>query len=512
MTDREQTSELPWLGRWRRLVPLAVWVVVALTMLLIPLRIIGYGYLPGGDALRHAAKAVSGRPWSEILVLNSVYQIDHEFGWNLLLAKIHTLAGADTETLVLLSVVGLFLLTGLAALPWLRRPEAWLAVLALSMVWEQIPFRFLLGRPYLITVAALLSLLLFWRRFGSAPPRAWMVAVMTGLIAASVYFHGPWYLWVLPVVAFFCAGQIRWGLVVAGCAAGGVVLGCALTGHPLAYPIQAVRLALLCVGAHDTERSMASELQPLSGDTAALFLLGGVLLLRRLAGLRATPLLRDPVFWLVCLSWTLGFRVGRFWTDWGWPALMVLLAGDLELLLQARLAADAFRRLALAGGMAAVTFFCITTDINSHWTATLTDQFLSEADDPGIRGWMPEKGGIFYTADMPLFYRTFYRNPQGDWRYMLGFEPTWMPREDFEIYQSVLWNFGAPKAYEPWVKQLRLPDRLAIRGDPGSPPTIPELEWKYSLSGVWLGRLSGHHAESTPATVPAAASPAGKPS
>ena len=38
-----------------------------------------------------------------------------------------------------------------------------------------------------------------------------MAAVMTGLIAASVYFHGTWYLWVLPVAAFFLAGQFRWG-------------------------------------------------------------------------------------------------------------------------------------------------------------------------------------------------------------------------------------------------------------------------------------------------------------
>ena len=35
----------------RRYVPLAVWVIVVLTLLLIPLKIIGYGYLPGDDAL-----------------------------------------------------------------------------------------------------------------------------------------------------------------------------------------------------------------------------------------------------------------------------------------------------------------------------------------------------------------------------------------------------------------------------------------------------------------------------
>ena len=73
----------------KRYVPLAVWTIVILVILAIPLKIIGYGYLPMDDTLRHAAKAVSGKSWSEILVLNDAYKIDHEFGWNLLLEKIY---------------------------------------------------------------------------------------------------------------------------------------------------------------------------------------------------------------------------------------------------------------------------------------------------------------------------------------------------------------------------------------------------------------------------------------
>ena len=69
------------------------------------------------------------------------------------------------------SVVSLFVLAGLAVMPWLRYPEAWLATLALSMITVLVPFRLLLGRPYIITIAALLSLLLLWRRFGAANPR-----------------------------------------------------------------------------------------------------------------------------------------------------------------------------------------------------------------------------------------------------------------------------------------------------------------------------------------------------
>jgi hypothetical protein len=44
-------------------------IVLLVSIVLIPLRILGRGFLPPDDALRHAAKAVSGREWSEILVL-----------------------------------------------------------------------------------------------------------------------------------------------------------------------------------------------------------------------------------------------------------------------------------------------------------------------------------------------------------------------------------------------------------------------------------------------------------
>jgi hypothetical protein len=106
---------------------------------------------------------------------------------------------------------------------------------------------------------------------------------------------------------------------------------------------------------------------------------------------------------------------------------------------------------------------------------------------------------------MTLFYQTFFKNPNGDWRYMLGFEPTWMPKEDFEVYHKVLWNFGDAKAYAPWVEKMRPEDRLAIRGGRGSPPNIPQLEWNYGVSGIWIGRLPRAHAPPPAPTIPATA-------
>jgi hypothetical protein len=500
-----QTNSSP-LDPLKRYVPLAVWAVVILVILAIPLKIIGYGYLPGDDALRHAAKAVSGKSWSEILVLNDVYKIDHEFGWNLLLEKIHLRTNWDAEKLVVFSVVALFIFAGGSALPWLKRPEAWLITLMLATLVAAVCGRMMLGRPYLVTFAVLLTLLFLWQKFGSSPPKKWMLLLATVLFALGTFVHGVWYLWALLLGAFFLAGEFRWAVGLGICWAVGVFIGSALTGHPFEYPLQAFKLALLAVGAHATTRTMATELQPFDGNILAVVIVGGLLVLRQLAKLNSIPLAKNPAFWLTCICWVLGFKVSRFWDDWGWPALMVLMTWDLQSLLQMRFAENSFKRLGLTLGLAAATFLCVTNDAQSRWSQTLSDRYIT-ADNPEIKGWMPDHGGIFYTADMTLFYQTFFKNPTGDWRYMLGFEPTWMPKEDFEVYHSVLWNQGDVKSYAPWIKKMQPADRLVIRGGRGASPGIPQLEWKYSGQGIWLGRTPrvpppGTPPPTIPATVP----------
>ncbi len=491
----------------KRYVPLAVWALVILAILTMPLKIIGYGYLPQDDALRHAAKAVSGKSWSEILVLNDVYKIDHEFGWNLLLEKIHRWTHWNAESLVIFSVVAMFILVGWSALPWLRRPEAWLATLLLATLVAAVTGRMMLGRPYLVTYAVLLTLLFLWQKYGAAPPQTWMLLLATALFALGTFVHGVWYLWALLLGSFLLAGEFRWAIRLGFCWAAGVLIGSALTGHPLEYPLQAFKLALLAVGAHATTRTMATELQPFDGNILAALLLGGLLVLRQLAKLNAVPLAKNPAFWLVCICWILGFKVARFWDDWGWPALMVLMTCDLQSLLQSRIAENSFQRLGLTLGLAAAAFLCVTSDANSRWSQTLSDRYIT-ADNPELTGWMPDPGGIFYTADMTLFYQTFYKNPTGDWRYLLGFEPTWMPKADFEVYHTVLWNQGDVKTYAPWVKKMQPADRLVIRGGRGNVPGIPQLDWKYSGQGIWLGRPARPAAAGTPPpTVPATASP-----
>jgi hypothetical protein len=505
MTDDTGNSNASPLDALRRYVPLAVWAMVILVILAIPLKIIGYGYLPPDDALRHAAKAVSGRPWGDILVLGPAFR-DQNFVWHFFLRQIYLWSHCDTDQLAVFAVVALFLLAGWSALPWLKRPEAWLITLTIFTVTSAMMQRLMIGRPLLLTFSGVVTILYAWQFRGSSPPRWRTLAWMTALIAFCTLVHGIWYLWALPVAAFFLAGQFRWGMMAAVGWVAGTFLGASLTGHPIDSLCYAVTIGRRTLGLHNVQLTMTTELQPFAGDVLALVVFGGLLVLRGLGGFNTRPWKSNPAFWLVCICWVLGFKAIRFWADWGLPALMVLTTCDLQLLLEARFAADSLKRLALTGGLAAMTYLAATNDSGSRWTYNLTQQYLTP-DNPDLNGWLPDQGGIFYTADMALFFQTFFKNPQAGWRYIVGYEPALMPDEDLQVYNNILWNFCDAKAFDPWVKKMRPEDRLVVHGSRGSPPNIPQLEWEYGVSDIWIGRLpripqSGTPPPTFPATAP----------
>jgi len=162
----------------------------------------------------------------------------------------------------------------------------------------------------------------------------------------------------------------------------------------------------------------------------------------------------------------------------------------LQLFFESRFAADSFQRLALVCGLALTMFIVTTNDFNSRWTNHLAWRYIEpDPKHPEFNDWLPEKGGTLYSADMTVFYQTFFRNPTAGWRYALGFESTLMPDGDFKVYHNILWNFGDAKAYKPWVDKMRSEDRLVIRGGSASMPPIPQLEWNHDVGNIWIGRL-----------------------
>jgi hypothetical protein len=480
-------------ARLQRYVPLLVWMAVVATMIFVPLKIISYGYLPTDDALRHAAKAISGKPWSDILVLRSDFALDHNPGWHVLLGAAHRHFGWGADGLVSFSVFALACLVGLAPLPWLRRPEAWLGVwLAAAPFMASSVHRLTLGRPFLLTTAALMVVLLAWNRERDERPGAAQLAWTTLLLAACTWIHGAWYLFALPVAAFFLSGLWRTGAWLGGCWLAGSVGGAALTGHPLDFLRQAVAIMFNALGGQTLTRMLALEFQPSNGETGALLMLAAMLFWLALSPSWDRRMLRHPALILAILSWLLGLKVTRFWLDWGAPALLVWLALALQTQLDRYVRVDSGKRLWLSAALAAGVFWGMTGDREGRWTRNLRDEYL-EADNPQLAGWLPDQGGIIYSVDMSVFYGTFFKNPSAPWRYVFGFEPTFMLPDDLAVLRQILWNAGDPRAYQPWVQKMRPEDRLVIRASThqgaGVRPAIPELEWYYAVSDMWVGRL-----------------------
>lgn len=471
-----------------RNVPALVWLAVILVLALIPLRIIGYGYLPLDDALRHAAKAVSGKEWSDILVLSPAFTLDHNPGWHVLLGALHSMFGWEPDGLVIFSVVGLFLVFAFTPLFWLKRPEAWLISLLLVFIANQgIITRIFLGRPLMLSVAALMALLFLMGKEQGMLKQKRSLVIATILFALTTWMHGAWYLFAMPVGALVLAGRRQDALALGACWLGGSVVGAIFTGHPVEFLVQAIRIVTTAFGESLPTRILVFEFQPTDGDIKVLLVLGGFALWRISRGWPASSVLRDPVFILFAISWVLGLKVARFWYDWGVPAGLVWMARGLSEELEARWQPGTIHRLGVTCIAAAGLFFATTSDLSSRWTHNLNVEYL-KADDPDLAGWLPEEGGIIYNDDMAIFYQTFFHNPRAPWKYLLGYEPTLMPPEELAILRRMQLLNGVYEIYQPWVQKMTPADRLITRGGPAQKPAINGLQWAYAGSNTWIGR------------------------
>jgi len=162
---------------------------------------------------------------------------------------------------------------------------------------------------------------------------------------------------------------------------------------------------------------------------------------------------------------------------------------------------DSAKRLLVTLGIASGVFCGFTSDRDNRWTVNLTMEYYA-FDNPDAAGWLPDPGGIIYSSGMDVFFQTFFKQPTADWKYILGFEPGLMRPEDLEVFRKIQWNYGDPRAFEPWVKKMRPQDRMVVHVTGDSSPQVPELEWHYIGSGLWVGRLP-QTPNTSPATHPA---------
>jgi hypothetical protein len=224
----------------------------------------------------------------------------------------------------------------------------------------------------------------------------------------------------------------------------------------------------------------------------------GVLIWRATSRPEAAKPWRDPTAVLVALGWALGFAAVRFWSDWSAPALAPLIAVEVQGFLERQ--AGESERAPLLCTLAAAALLILSTgaDYQGRWSDRSGRLFLAR-DNPTHAPWLPEPGGVAYTADMGVFYALFFKNPDAPWRYVLGFEPAIMRPEDYAVYMDVRSSRGATEAYLPWLSRMRPQDRLYVVQRSNVPPPIPGLDWFQPVFSIWAARPAARPGASAPA-------------
>jgi hypothetical protein len=472
-----------------QIVPLVVISVCVLAVLFIAFKLISYGYIPGDDSMRHVAKAISGKDWDQILVMREDIKMDSHPGWHAILSIMHKAANFSADDLMVFSMVSLLLIFLILPLFFLKRPESWiLALLAISIASNKLISRLSLGRPYIFTMSTVLLFGFLWPRFRDKKIDWGSVILMTASITLSTWIHGLWYMFALPMVCLFAAREWRAGIVFGACAVSGIAIGASLTGHPFLFLGQILHHAINSFSSHSITRMLVIEFQPSDGAPLVIAAVLAMLGWRALRNSWNIKSVDNPLFLLGAAGWMLGLAVHRFWLDWGIPAICAWMTLEFQDYFTKKVGCYSWRRAGIVIIAGAALFLLVTSDIGGRWTNNLTIDYIT-SENPDTAQWLPEAGGIVYSTDMDVFYHMFYKNPKAPWRYVLGFEPTWMKPDDLAIYRNIQWNRFAFRSFEGWVKKMRPQDRLIIGYGSGSAPAIKGLEWYYAATGTWIGRL-----------------------
>jgi hypothetical protein len=479
--------EKPSLSNDHRCLHLVSFLICLSTILIASLRIAGYGFLPLDDALRHVAKVVSGKDWSDVLLVRPEITMDSHPGWHAILTGFQSMIHGQPDDLLFFSVIILFLLFAFVPVFYFRRPEAWIMGLFIVVLFSFGGlFRTFYGRPFIFSMFVIVLFCFLWKRIKNKE-RPWAEVIGYAAAAAlSTWIHGTWYLLSIPLCALVLAREWRVFWLMSLSTVFGVSVGACFTGSPLTFLYQMLFHAVEAFDSHILQRQLVTEFQPFDGAPIMIVIVILVLMWQRLRGEDITKSLDSPIFFLAGLGWVMGFVATRFWSDWGWPAMTVWLALELQTILEKGITPFALKRLAIVVAACFVLFLALTNDRGSRWTRNLGVPWpeMTEADH---RPWLPDDGGILYNDNMGVFYNVFYRNPHGPWRYMLGFEPIWMPKDDLAIYRKIQLTRGKPEGYEPWVRKMTEKDRMMLIRT--SEPKIQGLQWHEVVPTVWSGRL-----------------------
>jgi hypothetical protein len=463
-------------------------VLCLAVFLLVPLRIVSYGYLPPDDALRHSAHAVDGRNWSEVILLNPEFRpdMDPHPGWERLLRSVHLWTGWSPSGLVDFAVILSLLSFTLAGLIAFGNPPAWLLACALMSVIEPALFhRLSMGRPVFFSMTALVIMLFLWTRI--RPVRWWVEgAVAFSVFTIDVVMHSlTWYLWPLLILPLVACRRWRSLLIMAAAMVASIAAASVFNGwyNTLVVPLLVLKDAVF--EANVVSTSLVSELQPSGGAYLSLVVVTLILIAKGLRGANIRAEIFQVDFCLMLLAWMMGLFVLRFWTDWGLPAMAVWTSRQIRdgLELKPSGLTRHWETIGLVGMAAGILYLGLTANTDGRYTQALKSALLMRPTEE-FASELPEDGGVLYSVEMEVFYDIYYRLPHAKFRFSTGFAPGIMPPEDLKVLRAIQSN-GGVRAYRPWFEKMTGRDRVFLNAP--VKPEWPGMEFR-EFYGAWMGR------------------------
>jgi hypothetical protein len=464
------------------------WLFFILIALFTPFFILKQGYMPVDDALRHAAKPISGKEWTEIGTFVPEVKMDHNYGWDKFLTFAHKNLGFETQQDLLdLSIVALFWIFVFGGLLCFKSPIPWFLSLGLSYFvfnWS-FPIRLFIGRPFLIFSTIIMLVLHLWTSQAFTFKKR--LAATFFLMAASVFLHGSWYLLVVPAVPFFLLGRWKDAFSIIGCWIAGTLLGAVLTGHPIDFLWQHTFMMFRATSKVVTSLMLVGELKPRIPSGVAMLTIVGLIWFLTARGKKFQDIIKDPEFIFAIFFTLLGSKIGRFFLDMSLPVFCLWMGKQFAWLIEKEVELfSTVKAKALLAFVVGCFFFMYTTsDVGGKWSVDLLSKPL-DAKTVGT-SWLPEAGGICYTFQNPAFYRLFFHNPKGNWRYKATFEKGLLPDQDLKIVDNIFLSNLAFSSFVPWVRQMTPKDRLVLIAE--AHPQFRGMEWKQVDKEFFIGRL-----------------------
>lgn len=469
-------------------------LIVLLAFLLIPFKIMSYGWLPVDDAMRHVPFATQNCKWSSFLVIDEKFDTDHNAGWHQTLRFLHTNLGLSKIALLRFSVIGLFFLLNLCGIISAPNAICWLlAFLAMLLFDPGLLGRILSGRPYIVSCAITLLIFRLWAlpgsesEFNTNKKRYFRLIISIVLFAIGTWIHGSWYLFLMIPFSFLLAGKIKEAKYLVSCVIAGTLLGAFMTGNFVSFLLYHFYATINIYSEKTFNWLLVSE--NASGSQISCFIpfvaaIIGLCIYKKKTTFKELTL--DPAFLFMMLSWLLSIMIIRFWVDWGRMSLLFWMSYRFKDLIDSSitLKEPRVKYCLFAFIVCTLVFWCIN-DGGGRYSKAVFDQPIDFSEER-LQGWAPESGGIVYSDSMGVFYKHFFEYPTAPWKYILGFESAIMKDDDKKILRRIGYNFRLPEEFLPWINKMTKADRLITIGSVGD---FPQLESIRGARNYWIYRL-----------------------